>query len=90
MSLQENSMKDLQTRKMLLEWIIRENKDDLRIDEPKRQLRNIEEEIERRANEPQEVESVLKPLEEAIPDSSEERPPDLTVGLKTLKIKGKS
>ena len=66
MSLQDSSMKILKVNVMLLKWIIRENKNDPRIDEPKRQLSIIEEEIERRA----------------------ERPPDLVVGLKTLKIKG--
>jgi hypothetical protein len=88
MSLQDVSAKSLNWRKMLLKWIIRENKNDPRIDEPKRQLKVIEEEIERRANEPVDVESSLKPLEETIPDKSEERPLDLVVGLKTLKIKG--
>ena len=66
MTLQDVSMKSLKLRKMLLNWIIRENKDDSRIDEPKRQLSIVEEEIARRA----------------------ERPPDLVVGLNTLKIKG--
>ena len=59
-------MKSLKFSKMLLEWIIRENKNDPRINEPKRQLSIIEEEMTRRA----------------------ERPPDLVVGLDTLKIKG--
>ena len=66
MTLQDVSMKSLKFRKMLLNWIIRENKDDPRIDEPKRQLSIIEKEMARRA----------------------ERPPDLVVGLNTLKIKG--
>ena len=66
MTLQDVSMKSLKFRKMLLDWIIRENKDDSRIDEPKRQLSIIEKEMARRA----------------------ERPPDLVVGLDTLKIKG--
>jgi hypothetical protein len=89
MSLQEVSMKSLRFRKMLAEWIIRDNKDDPRIDEPKRQLKIIEEEIQRRAEEPSDLESNLKPLEESIPDVEPgERPPDLVVGLETLKIKG--
>lgn len=66
MSLQDCSMKSLKFKVMLLKWIIRDNKTDPRIDEPKRQLSIIEEEIAQRA----------------------ERPPDLVVGLNTLKIKG--
>ena len=66
MSLQDCSMKSLKFKVMLLKWIIRENKNDPRIDEPKRQLSIIEKEITQRA----------------------ERPPDLVVGLNTLKIKG--
>lgn len=66
MSLQDCSMKSLKFKVMLLKWIIRDNKTDPRIGEPKRQLSIIEEEIAQRA----------------------ERPPDLVVGLNTLKIKG--
>jgi hypothetical protein len=64
MSLQEESSGVLLFKKTLLEQIIRENADDPRVEEPKRQLAIINEEIQRR----------------------EENPPNLTVGLKTLKL----
>jgi hypothetical protein len=45
MSLQEQSLNTLYFKKQLLEQIIRENKDDDRVEEPERQLRIINEEI---------------------------------------------
>jgi len=75
MSLKDTSMKELKMRKMILIKIIEEvekeaeekrlavEEFDPRIDEPKRQLSLIEDEIK-----------------------SRERPPDLTVGLQTLKL----
>jgi hypothetical protein len=67
MTLQDDSIAKIKFSRMLLEWIIRDYPDDPRIDEPKRQLKIINEEISRREN---------------------EKPQDLVVGLKTLKIKG--
>jgi methyl coenzyme M reductase subunit C-like uncharacterized protein (methanogenesis marker protein 7) len=48
MSLQEQPLGILQVKKQLLEQIIEENADDPRVEEPKRQLQIIEEEIKRR------------------------------------------
>jgi hypothetical protein len=52
MSLQDNSMGQLKFKVMILESIIRdaEAKNDPRVDEPKRQLKIINDEISRREN----------------------------------------
>jgi hypothetical protein len=55
MSLQESSMKDLKIRRGLLLQIIKENPDDDRIDEPKRQLELIEDEIKSREERPEDL-----------------------------------
>jgi len=52
--LEETSLEQLIVRKKILEWIISESEDDPRIDEPKRQLRIINDEIKRR-EEPQDL-----------------------------------
>jgi hypothetical protein len=55
MSLQESSIKDLKIRRGLLLQIIKENPDDDRIDEPKRQLELIEDEIKSREERPEDL-----------------------------------
>jgi hypothetical protein len=74
LSLQEQSLEELFIKRGLLEQIIRENETDKRIGEPIRQLIVINSEIRKRKNEDV---------------NEQERPPDLTVGLKSLNLKVK-
>jgi hypothetical protein len=83
-TLQDASLGNLKFRKMLLEAIIRDYKDDPRVGEPKRQLKIIDEEISRRENESESEEVVMS----SKPSDDDERPPDLVVGLDTLELKG--
>ena len=75
MSLKTQSLLELAMKKKVLEMIIEQNADDPRVAEPKRQLALIEEELELRKN------------ENVKPKNNEDEDGNLTVGLKTLKMK---
>jgi len=75
MSLKTQSLLELAMKKKVLEMIIEQNADDPRVAEPKRQLALIEEELELRKN------------ENVKPKNNEDEDGNLTVGLKTLRMK---
>jgi len=75
MSLETQTLLELMMKKKVLEMIIEQNLDDPRVGEPKRQLALIEAELEKRKN------------EDAKPKNNEDEDGNLTVGLKTLRMK---
>jgi len=75
MSLETQTLLELMMKKKVLEMIIEQNSDDPRVGEPKRQLALIEAELEKRKN------------EDAKPKNNEDEDGNLTVGLKTLRMK---
>jgi len=75
MSLETQTLLELTMKKKVLEMIIEQNSDDPRVGEPKRQLALIEAELEKRKN------------EDAKPKNNEDEDGNLTVGLKTLRMK---
>jgi hypothetical protein len=72
MSLQKTTTFDLVMRQQILRNIIEKHSDDPRVEEPKRQLALIEEELKSRKN--------------VKPQNKEDEDGNLTVGLKPLKI----